>query len=216
MVRGGAGVVLVACLATGVDAFSGISLPLKGHRYPTYCYKDSSAIPLAALKMQATPKDFASDSHALSRRIAIGIFGACTLQALPVGAEDAEIPSKAGPAVCDKVLGCEIKGQLTPPKRVYRDIFEEVDTGGKPRAANSIVFLNTQEVFQRRCNLLLRGVSVPLNSLVLAGAGAGQGNASCARCRAEKVSARRAANSARSRTFDYWRAGSGSVFCRSR
>jgi len=68
------------------------------------------------------------DALATPRRKVVLSFGAlATSQLLPLspfwaGAEDDAV---SGAKVCENPLGCEIPKKLAPPKRVFKDIFEE-------------------------------------------------------------------------------------------
>jgi len=129
-----AALLLLWC-AAGAEAFSTASLSLLLSAPGRDLGR--SAAP-CSLTMQEGPKAAGIKGVLLSRRTAAWVLAASTVGAFRAHAEEpAAAPAagsaaspEAGSEVCQKVLGCEIKGPLAPPKRVFKDIFEEVSWCG--------------------------------------------------------------------------------------
>ena len=127
-----AALLLLWC-AAGAEAFSTASLSLL-LRAPGRDLGRSAAP--CSLKMQEAPKA-KGVPLLLNRRTAAWVLAASTVGAFRAHAEEPAAATAAASAaapeaaseVCQKVLGCEIKGPLAPPKRVFKDIFEEVSAG---------------------------------------------------------------------------------------
>jgi len=131
-----AALLLLWC-AAGAEAFSTASLSLllnaPGSRTSRRDLGRSAAP--CSLKMKKAPEasGIKGVPLLLNRRTAAWILAGSTMGAFRAYAEEpAASPAatpEAGSGICDKMMGCKIEGPLTPPKRVFKDIFEEVRAG---------------------------------------------------------------------------------------
>lgn len=127
---------VLVCFTVGAESFSTPAMSLMGAPVSRTSRRDlgRSAAP-CSLKMQEEASK--ASGTLLSRRTAAWVLAASTVGAFRAYAEEPAASPAASPAaapeagsgVCNKMLGCEIKGPLAPPKRVFKDIFEEVRPG---------------------------------------------------------------------------------------
>ncbi|KAJ1467918.1 hypothetical protein T484DRAFT_1985429 [Baffinella frigidus] len=123
---------VLVCFTVGAESFSTPAMSLMGAPVSRTSRRDlgRSAAP-CSLKMQEEASK--ASGTLLSRRTAAWVLAASTVGAFRAYAEEPAASPAASPAaapeagsgVCNKMLGCEIKGPLAPPKRVFKDIFEE-------------------------------------------------------------------------------------------